>query len=477
MNHRFVDLAAVWLLVAVSGCTARSQPDTGSATMSSSTEPVVDPSTAKPDPDSEVKRKALKLVGHFAEGKFADAVAMFDAPMAKAFTKEQAEATWKQLIQQLGAYKSAEIGKIEQKDAFVRATVSTEFDSAKVNLIVVFESGGQVTGFFVKPQTAESPWAPPGYAKSDSFTEEEVVVGDGEWALPGTLTLPKAAGAAKLPAIVLVHGSGPNDRDETIGASKPFKDLAWGLASRGVAVLRYDKVTKTHGARFVAKWGDDITLARETIDDALKAVALLRKDPRIDSKKIVYLGHSQGALAAPRAGKLDPTMAGLIIMAAPTRPLEEVALTQIEYLSTMAGANGEGAKQLLPAMREAVKLVKSPTLDPKTPTETLPLGIPAPFWLDMRGYKPDQMAASLKMPVLVLQGEADYQVNMVDFAGWKKSVGSKANAKLKSYPGLLHSFIDCGCKLAKPDDYAKPGNVALDVIDDIEKWVKAREGG
>jgi pimeloyl-ACP methyl ester carboxylesterase len=200
---------------------------------------------------------------------------------------------------------------------------------------------------------------------------------------------------------------------------------------------------------------------------------LLRKNARVDPKKIVYLGHSQGALAAPRAGKLDPELAGLIIMAAPTRPLEDVGLSQFEYIATIPGTNGEGAKQMLPLMREATKLVKSPTLTAKTPTNKLPLGIPAPFWLDVRGYKPEVVAAGLKMPALVLQGEADYQVTMVDFAGWKKGLEGKSNATTKSYPGLLHSFTDCGCKLATPDDYAKPGNVAVGVIDDVEKWMKA----
>src|SRR5437868_1155092 len=73
----------------------------------------------------------------------------------------------------------------------------------------------------------------------DTFDEREVTVGKGEWELPGTLGLPKGSGP--FPAVVLVQGSGPQDRDETMGVNKPFQDIAWGLASNGIAVLRYDK--------------------------------------------------------------------------------------------------------------------------------------------------------------------------------------------------------------------------------------------
>jgi dienelactone hydrolase len=428
------------------------------------------PTPGAPLTDEAARDKALALVGNLAAGKLDDVVATFDETMSQTFNKEKVAETWKELVEQSGSYKAAAFSQIEHKETYLRAIVTAEFEKTKLDLVIVYERHGKVIGFFVKPYTA--PWIAPTYAKADAFTEEEFTVGEGALALPGTLTLPKVSAATKHAAIVLVHGSGPNDRDETVGSTKPFKDLAWGLAARGIAVLRYEKVSKAHAFQ-VTKWGDKVTLGRETLADAMTAVSLLRAHARIDPKKIVYLGHSQGALAAPRAGKSDPALAGLIMMAGPTRPLEDVSLAQFEYIATLPGANGEGAKKALPAMREAVKLVKSPTLDAKTPKAALPLGIPAPFWLDLRGYQPEQVAASLTMPVLVLQGEADYQIDMTDFAGWKKALAKKANATLKSYPGLFHSFGDCGCKLATPDDYAKPANVSVQVIDDIEKWVKA----
>ena len=105
---------------------------------------------------------------------------------------------------------------------------------------------GMLHGLRLAPAAAE--WAPPHYAAPRRFTEREVTVGAGPLAVPGTLTLPRAA-PARRPGVVLLSGGGPFDRDETSGPNKPLKDLAWGLASRGVAVLRFDKVTFAHAGQ------------------------------------------------------------------------------------------------------------------------------------------------------------------------------------------------------------------------------------
>src|SRR2546425_10392277 len=114
----------------------------------------------------------------------------------------------------------------------------------------------------------EVPWTRPAYSKPDAFRESEVTVGADQWKLPGTLTVP--TGSGPFTGIVLVHGSGPNDRDETIAATKVFKDLAEGLASRGVAVLRYEKRTRQYGARVASMQG--LTVDDETVTDAARAL-------------------------------------------------------------------------------------------------------------------------------------------------------------------------------------------------------------
>ena len=147
----------------------------------------------------------------------------------------------------------------------------------------------------------------PPYVDSEAFTEREVTVGRGEWSLPGTLSVPLQGDLH--PAVVLVHGSGPNDRDETIGANKPFKDLALGLASKGVAVLRYEKRTLEHGSK-MASLMEVLTPEEEVIEDALAAVSLLKETEGIDPDRIYVLGHSLGGTLAPRIAQGDPHIAG-----------------------------------------------------------------------------------------------------------------------------------------------------------------------
>lgn len=447
-----------------------------SATPSSSPSASAQAASAPPT-DDEAAALASRYVGFLKGERWDDACAMHDEAMSKAFPREKAQATWQALTGKLGALKGTAPDKIERKAPYVRAVLKATFERDAVGLAVVLDEARKVAGFFVVPLDAKaSSWSPPEYAKPDAFTEEEISFGEGALALPGTLTLPKqakgAAGAAtKARAIVLVHGSGPNDRDETLGGAKVFKDLAWGLASRGVAVLRYEKATKAHPKEWVAKYGDDVTLDRETTDDAVAAVAWLRKRPEIDGKRVFVLGHSQGGLAAPRIAKADPAIAGVVIFAGPTRAFEDLALAQFEYIATLPGANGEGAKEQLPKIREAVKLVKSKELSAKTAKDRLPLGIPAAFWLDLRGYHPEALAAQLKRPILVLQGESDYQVTMEDFEGWKKGLAGKPFATFQSFPGLLHTFGDCGCKKGRPEDYEKPAHVDAKVVDAIAAWL------
>ncbi len=150
-------------------------------------------------------------------------------------------------------------------------------------------------------------------------------------------------GQGLFPAVVLVHGSGPQDRDETIGPNKPFRDLAWGLATYGIAVLRYEKRTRVYGQKLQQdkKLLTSFTVYEETVDDAVSAVALLSQTPGIRPDRIFVLGHSQGGMTIPRVAQKDKQAAGFIIMAGLTRPLEDAILKQNRYLLSISGLSGE----------------------------------------------------------------------------------------------------------------------------------------
>jgi hypothetical protein len=311
-----------------------------------------------------------------------------------------------------------------------------------------------------------APYVAPDYVDPDAFREEEVTVGTGEWALPGTLTLP--VGQGPFPAVVLVHGSGPNDRDETLGPNRPFRDLAWGLASQGIAVLRYEKRTRQYASRFTPEVVDRLTSKEETTDDALAAVDLLRRREDIDPARIHVLGHSLGGYLLPRIGAADPQIAGLIVMAGPVRPLEDLMLEQYAYIFGLDGLSAEEQAQLDEMAAEAAR-VKDAELAASAPG-TLLLGTPPSFWLDLRGYNPAEFAKGLAQPMLILQGGRDHQVTTVDYDAWKSALGSQPDVQLKLYPGLNHLFM-AGEGKSTPAEYEKAGHVAAEVVADIAAWI------
>jgi uncharacterized protein len=418
--------------------------------------------------------RVTKYLGHMQKKEYAQAVAMFGPKMKVAMGAEKLETLWKQLLGQLGAYQSFAVVKSDSQKNVRRFTVKMTFAKGPLNLLLVLLPEGQVAGMFIRPSKPKfPPWTPPPYAQAKQVSEIPFMVGKAPLALPGLLTVPTARGGKRYPAVVLVHGSGPQDKDETLGPNKIFKDIAWGLAAQGIAVLRYDKVTKAHPAQAVAMLSKNFTMDTETTNDALKAAAQLRAHRLIQPKRVFFLGHSQGAMAAPRAGKRDPNLAGLILLGGPTRDFGDLGLSQFEYIISLGGPQAKAVKAMVPGYKKALAVVKSKELTPKTPAKSLPFGIPATFWLDLRNYKPHLVAKRLKMPMLVLQGEADYQVTMVDFAEWKKTLKTKKNATCKSYPRLGHHFIDLKKKMAVPMDYLKvPGHVSKTVIDDIAAFIK-----
>ena len=330
-----------------------------------------------------------------------------------------------------------------------------KFANQNINFRIIINSSGLVSGFFQLPGAVT--WQRPEYSQPAAFKERDVTVGEGEWKLPGTLTVP--VGAGPFPAIVLVHGSGPNDRDETVGGTKVFKDLAEGLASRGIVVLRYEKRTLQYRARIAAI--KNYTVQDETVDDAVNALATVRAQPEVNGGRVFVLGHALGGYVAPRIAEQDGKLAGIVLMAANARPLEDVLVDQVTYMG-ITGKQLENAK----AIQASVKKLgpgdeDSPSLG----------GVPASYWLDLKGYDPAAAAKKLGIPMLILQGERDYQVTMADFALWKAAAGSSKGVAMKSYPALNHLFV-AGEGKSLPAEYSRPGHVAPAVIEEIAKFVK-----
>lgn len=300
-------------------------------------------------------------------------------------------------------------------------------------------------------------------------TEREITV-PGPVPLPGTLTLP--AGKGPFPAVILVHGSGAGDRDETILGNKPFRDIAWGLAHQGVVVLRYDKRAHVQPMWYANRV---FTVYEEAIQDALSALTLLRSEPDVNRQHTFVLGHSLGGMLAPRIATMDGQLAGVIIAAGATRVhLAEQIDRQYAYLQSIAGADSDqvklARKQLAPILARVRALKPGDSAD-ATPIPGLG-GTGARYWLDLAAYDPAVVMRNLRIPALVLQGMRDYQVPPDQLDDWLAVVGPSNDVTVKRYPALTHLFI-AGTGTPGPAEYSTPGQVDLLMIKDLAGWIKA----
>jgi dienelactone hydrolase len=425
-----------------------------------------------PDKWEPLKKSAHAFLDALKKEDFDAATKDFNADMKKGVPKEQLAELWKALNKQLGPFKGVGTPRTETVDKYDVVYLPCEFEKMKIDFRIVYDADKKIAGLRQQPAAPDVAYKPPAYVKTGSFREEEVKVNPGEWELPGTLTLPRGGGS--FAGVVLVHGSGweAGDRDESVGPNKPFRDLAWGLATQGVAVLRYEKRTKHHRDQII-KLNIPITLEEETVADALAAAKLLRERPEIDKKKVFIVGHSLGATAAPRMGQRDPELAGLILLAGGARRLEDAIVEQLEYALPLQGVEGDKLKEILDTAKKQVARVKDKDLNKATPASELPFGAPASYWLALREYDQKGTAAAIKQPMLILQGERDYQVTMVDFAEWKKTLEKRTNVTFKSYADLNHLFMT-GKGKAKPQEVLQEGHVAEGVIGDIAAWIKKR---
>jgi len=406
-------------------------------------------------------QRAQELLQLLVDGKFDEFVGAGTETMRAAFSADQARQAWLTQLVQLGTFQSIESSDVTPGDKFASVRLVCRFSKGRLTMRIVLDGQNRLSGLWF--DAVEPDWEPPTYVDARSFREEEVTVSAGQFPLPGTLTLPNQPG--RHPAVVLVHGSGPNDRDETVGANKPFRDLAWGLASRGVAVLRYEKRTRAHPhACKVEDW----TIENETIEDARAALALLRQRSDVDAKRVFMLGHSLGGWAAPLIAQREEQLAGVMMLAASARSILDLLEEQTDYTVSLAGAAlTEEQRQQVGALKEAVAAIRAG----KTDTVKEPImGVPAVYWERLHRIDPLPVAAELQLPMLIAQGGRDYQVTGADYKLWKDRLRDHKHVTLKWYTSLNHLFVN-GFGKSTPGEYLNPGHVAEEVVNDLAEWI------
>ena len=447
-------IASLWLLVVVLGCGWAAAAE-----------------TRETPQGKDIAPAAGRFVDQMANGEFSAAVKDFDATMKGLVSPEKLKQIWEPLVAQVGPLKARLSTRTERVGQYDCVFVTCQFEKTKLDVKVVFNRSQQISGLFFVPTKSAAKYRPPSYVNPSAFVEREVQIGKGEWALPGTLTMP--LGDGPFPAVVLVHGSGPNDRDETIGPNKPFRDLAWGLASRGIAVLRYEKRTKQHGAK-LATFKGDFTVKQETIDDAVAAATLLRHTEKIASDKVFVLGHSLGGMLVPRIAAQDPAIAGFIIAAGTVRPLEEVILAQLKYIFSLQGDISAHDKETLRKVESEVGAGESPGALAerrlhRAASRRARLLLARPKSSPHREDCPRPEATGAGHP-----GRPRLSGHGRGFPRLAQCALRAQNAEFKLYPELNHLFIE-GKGKSTPGEYENAGHVAETVIKDVAAWIKQQK--
>ena len=308
---------------------------------------------------------------------------------------------------------------------------------------------------------------------------ERVVIGTGtQWELDGLLTLPKDA-EGRLPAVVLVHGSGPLDMDSTIFENRPFLEIAEYLASNGIAVIRYNKRTFTHGAEMMRQLGGSLTVWEETIEDAILAAEILRADPRIDENRVFILGHSLGGMLAPRIHAYGGDFAGLILFAGSPRSLMEIIFDQ-QLLFIMETMEGEELEQTLALIYDGmlegqIEAILNMSAEEAKAADS-GMGASLYYFRDLLLNPAEYFINNITAPFLVMHADNDFQVfTDRDFAAYKNLLGERDNVIFKLYEGLNHLFMPSTVTRSIDilDEYRIKANIDEQVLRDIVNWIRA----
>ncbi|MDR1065564.1 MAG: alpha/beta fold hydrolase [Oscillospiraceae bacterium] len=473
------------LAVSITGCSGKSDAPEGETEVTTAMNTEAEPTPeGRETPDEIAAALLLALQG----GDSDEILAFMDGAMKTAFADTAGE-LWGQLTSAYGAFSGA--GESERADAEGYEIILTEVFFANAALIqrTVIDEDGRVAGLFFSEGTLSG-----GGGETVTFSA------DPRYPISGTLTLPdvESGGAGfnnitntglrpgvahsgdvaqPFPAVILIHGSGPSDRDESIGANRVFADISAGLASRGVAVLRYDKRTYTYGAALAEAADPRFTVMDETTDDAEAAIRFLRTDARIDGERIYLLGHSMGGGLLSYIGQ-NEIVAGYIIMAGTPRRLWELSAEQnLAAAEELEEQSAAAVRELVAAETEKARRLESMT-DDESQGETV-FGMPAYYLKSFEGIDAPALHLSDKKPVLVLAGGRDRQVLPSDFELWKSSLAGHPAAEFKLYPELNHIFgaytgENVPMTRLVEGEYGVRTSVPKDVINDVAEFITGR---
>lgn len=411
---------------------------------------------------------AQTTVNAMINGDFAFVADNFDETVKKQLNAESLKDAWDSTVSSIGKHIGNQSISSEVNDKQFICKVIENYEQSGLQITIVYNSKLQISGLNLSYVSINSE-----LSENDAFIEEkESIVADKSMPLEALLTLPK--NLEKPPVVLLVQGSGSTDKNETIYTNTPFKDIAYGLAKKGIATLRYDRRYFKYPEK-AKELGVSITLRDEILDDVKAAIDLLKKDNRVDSSRIYVLGHSLGGMLAPVIVTENEAVQGIISMAGTLRPVYEVSYDQNKDLEKQLQESDLDEKSLdllktqMKQIEKDIEILRGDISN--LPNDTILMGLPVAYQKSAKEYSGMNFIDKVNVPILVLQGKEDFQVYPdKDFSMWKEVIGKRDNVTFKLYDNLNHLMMETNGK-KDVGDYQIKGTVNQEVIDDIAKFI------
>lgn len=418
--------------------------------------------------------RSNKAFEWFQKEQFDSVYSLFNPEMKRKLDVSKIEGVWEQFVMMYGDVTSSDELRIEEVKSLFITKRSVKLEKGKITLSVNFDSLAQIAGLFIRP--GEIPYAPADYVNAELFTELRIEYGGILVKNSGRLSIPKSK--TPMPVVIIVPGSGGIDKDCSIGPNKIYKDLAWGLASKGIAAFRYDKKTHQYLNKLIdndSLGKEPFTVENEYLQDLEEIITAIAARKEINPNQIYLIGHSQGGYLIPMFNKKFKNIAGFISMAGTLREIPSLAIEQIEYINGSQKLVGKDSIAMAD-LKEKMQNSTSARIHSMTSNAQVMGPYTVDYWKYLASYHPEELALKINKPLYVLQGERDYQVKMLDFDIWKKTMHDKKQVSFKSYPSLNHLFIE-GKGPSIPKEYTQAGNMYEEVINDIVNWVKVQGEG
>lgn len=299
--------------------------------------------------------------------------------------------------------------------------------------------------------------------------DEQVRIPAVGFTLAGTISRPLDAGTAPLPAVVLVGGSGPTDRDETVYGIPIFAQLASELADGGFLVLRYDKrgVGQSGGrpeAATLEDYAEDLRGAVRFLDD--------RKD--VDDRRIAVVGHSEGGMVAMITAEKENKVRALVLIATPGVSGAELNLAQIRHANELAGRSGEQLETTLALQQKIQEAVLTgegwDAIEPQ-----LRARADTPWFKSFLEFDPARWMKDIDQPIMIVQGELDTQVAPSNADRLRELAAARRKApppNVLELPGINHLLVPA--KTGEVAEYASLGDASISpvIAGAIADWLK-----